>query len=55
MKPRRRSTSAETSVSIHLLANDTGCVVRHAFDPARAHVRAFRSGYSNVACDVETR
>jgi 3-mercaptopropionate dioxygenase len=50
-----RTTSAEASISIHLLANDTGCVVRHAFDPARAHVRAFRSGYSNVACDVETR
>jgi hypothetical protein len=32
------------------LANDTGCVVRHAFDPAHAHVRPFRSGYSNMAC-----
>jgi 3-mercaptopropionate dioxygenase len=45
-----RTTSAEASISIHLLANDTGCVVRHAFDPDRAHVRPFRSGYSNVAC-----
>jgi predicted metal-dependent enzyme (double-stranded beta helix superfamily) len=45
-----RTTSAGASVSIHLLANDTGCVVRHAFDPAGAQVRAFRSGYSNVAC-----
>jgi predicted metal-dependent enzyme (double-stranded beta helix superfamily) len=45
-----KTTSAQPSISIHLLANDTGCVVRHAFDPAHAHVRAFRSGYSNVAC-----
>jgi predicted metal-dependent enzyme (double-stranded beta helix superfamily) len=50
-----RTTSAEASISIHLLANDTGCVVRHTFDPERAHVRPFRSGYSNVACEVETR
>ena len=45
-----RTTSAEASISIHLLANDTGCVVRHAFDPDQAHVRPFRSGYSNMAC-----
>jgi predicted metal-dependent enzyme (double-stranded beta helix superfamily) len=45
-----RTTSSEDSISIHLLANDTGCVLRHAFDPAHGHVRAFRSGYSNVAC-----
>jgi hypothetical protein len=31
-----RTTSAETSVSIHLLTNDTGCVWRHAYDPAWA-------------------
>src|SRR6185437_4232370 len=31
---RVRTTSPETSVSIHLLTNDTGCVWRHAFDPA---------------------
>lgn len=67
-----KTTSAAPSVSIHLLANDTGCVVRHAFDLTDAHshdhshdhshehrdhggaatVRAFRSGYSNVACDT---
>ena len=29
---RVRTTSAETSVSIHLLANDTGCVLRHTYD-----------------------
>jgi predicted metal-dependent enzyme (double-stranded beta helix superfamily) len=45
-----RTTSAESSISIHLLANDTGCVLRHAFEPGHAHVRPFRSGYSNMAC-----
>ncbi len=45
-----RTSSAQASVSIHLLANDTGCVLRHAFDPEGGAVRAFRSGYSNVAC-----
>jgi predicted metal-dependent enzyme (double-stranded beta helix superfamily) len=45
------TTSDEASVSIHLLANDTGCVWRHAFDPADGKVRAFRSGYTNWACD----
>jgi predicted metal-dependent enzyme (double-stranded beta helix superfamily) len=51
---RVRTTSAETSVSIHLLTNDTGCVWRHAYDPASGKARPFRSGYVNVACDDET-
>jgi len=48
---RVRTTSPETSVSIHLLTNDTGCVWRHAFDPASGEARPFRSGYVNVPCD----
>jgi predicted metal-dependent enzyme (double-stranded beta helix superfamily) len=48
---RVRTTSADTSVSIHLLTNDTGCVWRHAFDPVSGEVTPFRSGYVNVACD----
>jgi 3-mercaptopropionate dioxygenase len=48
---RVRTTSADTSVSIHLLTNDTGCVWRHAFDPMSGEVTPFRSGYVNVACD----
>ncbi|MBX3014782.1 MAG: hypothetical protein KF832_24895 [Caldilineaceae bacterium] len=44
------TTSDAPSISIHLLANDTGCVVRHAFEPEHERVRAFRSGYSNLAC-----
>ena len=47
---RVRTTSDEDSVSIHLLTNDTGCVWRHAYDPESGAVRAFRSGYVNVAC-----
>jgi 3-mercaptopropionate dioxygenase len=48
---RVRTTSPETSVSIHLLTNDTGCVWRHSFDPASGEARPFRSGYVNVACE----
>jgi predicted metal-dependent enzyme (double-stranded beta helix superfamily) len=48
---RVRTTSVETSVSIHLLTNDTGCVWRHAYDPTSGEARPFRSGYVNVACD----
>ena len=48
---RVRTTSPVTSVSLHLLANDTGCVWRHAFDPETAAVRPFRSGYVNRECD----
>ncbi len=48
-----KTTSAEPSVSIHLLGTDAGCIWRHAFDPDAGRVRSFRSGYSNVACDEE--
>jgi predicted metal-dependent enzyme (double-stranded beta helix superfamily) len=48
---RVRTTSAETSVSIHLLTNDTGCVWRHAYDAASGESSPFRSGYVNVACE----
>jgi predicted metal-dependent enzyme (double-stranded beta helix superfamily) len=48
---RVRTTSAETSVSLHLLTNDTGCVWRHTYDPESGETRPFRSGYVNVACD----
>jgi predicted metal-dependent enzyme (double-stranded beta helix superfamily) len=51
---RVRTTSPETSVSIHLLTNDTGCVWRHAFDPESGEERPFRSGYVNVACEEDT-
>jgi 3-mercaptopropionate dioxygenase len=47
---RVRTTSAETSVSIHLLTNDTGCVWRHSYDEESGEASPFRSGYVNVAC-----
>jgi predicted metal-dependent enzyme (double-stranded beta helix superfamily) len=47
---RVRTTSEETSVSIHLLANDTGCVVRHVYDERTGDARPFRSGYVNADC-----
>ena len=51
---RVRTTSAETSVSIHLLTNDTGCTWRHRLDPETGAGSPFRSGYANVACAGET-
>jgi 3-mercaptopropionate dioxygenase len=50
---RVRTTSAETSVSIHLLTNDTGCVWRHAYDPDSGEAQPFRSGNVNVDCRDE--
>jgi len=48
---RVRTTSEVTSVSIHLLANDTGCVARHTFDERTGEARPFRSGYVNAECN----
>jgi predicted metal-dependent enzyme (double-stranded beta helix superfamily) len=47
---RVRTTSDQTSVSIHLLASDTGCVLRHTYDEETGEPRPFRSGYVNAAC-----
>jgi len=48
---RIRTTSAVTSVSIHLLAADTGCVLRHTYDEETGEARPFRSGYVNAKCE----
>jgi predicted metal-dependent enzyme (double-stranded beta helix superfamily) len=48
---RVRTISAEASISIHLLTNDTGCVWRHAYDEHSGEPAPFRSGYVNVPCD----
>ena len=48
---RVRTVSSDASISIHLLGNDVGCVLRHSFEPAIEAVAEFRSGYSNVDCD----
>ena len=47
------TTSPETSVSIHLLTNDTGCVWRHTFDTESGARAPFRSGYVNVPCEED--
>jgi 3-mercaptopropionate dioxygenase len=48
---RVRTSSPVTSVSIHLLTNDTGCVWRHAYDPESGEEKPFRSGYVNAPCE----
>ncbi len=50
---RVRTTSTETSVSLHLLGNDNGCIWRHRFYPEVGKVEPFRSGYVNVPCGGE--
>jgi len=47
---RVRTTSDVTSVSLHLLGNDNGCIWRHRFHPDEHGVEPFRSGYVNVEC-----
>jgi len=48
---RVRTTSEVTSVSLHLLGNDNGCIWRHRYDPEAGTVEPFRSGYVNVPCE----
>jgi 3-mercaptopropionate dioxygenase len=47
---RVKTISTEPSISLHLLANDTGCVIRQKFDETTGRVDAFRSGWSNKPC-----
>jgi 3-mercaptopropionate dioxygenase len=48
-----KTTSQVTSVSLHLLGRDIGCVWRHSYDPDHSTVRPFRSGYTNAPCEEE--
>jgi predicted metal-dependent enzyme (double-stranded beta helix superfamily) len=48
---RVRTTSDVTSVSLHLLGIDNGCIWRHRFEPEAGKVHPFKSGYVNVPCD----
>lgn len=48
---RVRTTSEVTSVSIHLLANDLGCILRNTYDEHTGEATPFRSGYVNAACE----
>ena len=52
---RVRTTPSVTSVSIHLLANDTGCVLRHTYDEETGEAHPFRSGYVNATCEEPSR
>jgi predicted metal-dependent enzyme (double-stranded beta helix superfamily) len=47
------TTSDITSVSLHLLGIDNGCIWRHRFLPEEQKVIPFRSGYVNQACTDE--
>lgn len=51
---RVRTTSDITSVSLHLLGNDNGCIARRQYIPDEKIVRPFRSGYLNVPCEDGT-
>lgn len=46
------TTSDEPSISLHLLSNDVGCVMRHRFEPDTGAVLPFQSGYSNQGCEA---
>lgn len=50
---RVTTVSDEPSVSIHLLGDDIGCIVRHRFEPEHGISVPFRSGYSNAPCPPE--
>lgn len=50
---RVTTTSKVTSVSLHLLGNDNGCLWRHQFVPEEEVVRPFKSGWLNVPCPEE--
>jgi predicted metal-dependent enzyme (double-stranded beta helix superfamily) len=41
----------EPSISLHLLSNDVGCVLRHRFEPETGGVAPFRSEYTNRRCE----
>jgi predicted metal-dependent enzyme (double-stranded beta helix superfamily) len=47
------TTSDVTSVSLHLLGNDNGCIWRHRYFPDEAKVVPFKSGWLNVPCNEE--
>jgi len=50
---RVKTTSDLTSVSLHLLGIDNGCIWRHRFLPEEERVVPFKSGYVNVPCEQD--
>lgn len=47
------TTGDKASISLHLLTNDIGCVLRHRFEPETGQVAPFRSAYTNKGCEAE--
>lgn len=45
----------EPSISLHLLSNDVGCVLRHRFEPETGGVAPFRSEYTNRRCESDSK
>ncbi|MBW4564776.1 MAG: hypothetical protein KME32_27355 [Mojavia pulchra JT2-VF2] len=45
-----KTISQITTVSIHLLGNDAGCIWHHQFIPESHSVKSCRSGYCNAPC-----
>jgi len=45
------TTGEKASISLHLLGNDIGCVLRHRFEPETGEVVPFRTAYTNKACE----
>lgn len=44
----KATTVFTPSISIHVMGNDTGSILRNQYDPEQKIVRSFRSGYSNA-------
>jgi predicted metal-dependent enzyme (double-stranded beta helix superfamily) len=52
---RVKTTSDVTSVSLHLLGIDNGCIWRHRFLPEEERIVPFKSGYVNVPCESDAQ
>ncbi|BAY21997.1 hypothetical protein NIES2100_17600 [Calothrix sp. NIES-2100] len=44
----KATTVFTPSISIHVMGNDTGNILRHQYHPEQRSVKSFRSGYSNA-------
>ena len=44
------TTSEIPSISLHLLATDIGCKIRHTYDLTSGAMQNFQSGYANAEC-----
>jgi len=49
------TTGDKPSISLHLLGNDVGCILRHRFEPETGEVAPFRSGYTNKDCETDSK